>query len=144
MRTFHAVWLFNVTGVDGSERQAFARDTALGHYREDDEFVVGWKDDIEAERPEDVPKKMFDSKFCDGRPSRWLARRLRAGDVVLVEELAFVCNPTDFRLLPAAPRRIRTESYIDYMATHARPNPVRWDNAMGRRGKSAGPPSMRA
>lgn len=41
MVTHRAVWLANVTGMDGSKRPAYCRICEDSAYREDDEFVVG-------------------------------------------------------------------------------------------------------
>ena len=115
MVTHRAVWLANVTGMDGSKRPAYCRICEDSAYREDDEFVVGWRDDIEAERPEDVPEIMFARHNADSRPSGQTCRSMSVGDVVVVGETAYACEASGFRALDAAPRGIRQETFVEFM-----------------------------
>jgi hypothetical protein len=115
MSTHAAVWLANVTGMDGSQRPAYCRFGEDSAYRADDKFVVAWRDEIEAERPEDVPEIMFARHNADNRPSGQTCRSMSVGDVVVVGETAYACESAGFRALDAAPRGIRQETFVEYM-----------------------------
>ena len=116
MVTHRAVWLANVTGMDGSQRPAYARIGEDSAYRVNDEFVVGWWDEIEAERPEDVPEIMFARHNADNRPSGQTCRSMSVGDVVVVGETAYACESGGFRVLDAAPRTIHPDTFADLLA----------------------------
>lgn len=117
-RTFPATWLANVTGVDGSQRAAFTRISEASAYRPDDHFVVGWTEEVEADRIEDVPEILWGRHNIDRRPSGKTCRSMCMGDVVVVGEVAFACESIGFRRLDAPPAHVEVGTYVEYVRAY--------------------------
>jgi hypothetical protein len=121
-KRFHAVWLANVTGVGGPGRPAYSRIVEESAYDPDDPFVVGWRDEIEADRVEDVPEQMWMLHNADDRPSGRTCRSMCIGDVVLVNlglgMVAYACETVDFRRLDEVPQHVEVGAYVEYVQAH--------------------------
>lgn len=114
-RTFSATWLVNVTGADGLERPAYCRIGEDSAYRPDDTFVIGWVDEVEANRIDDVPEMMWARHNADSRPSGETCRSMCMGDVVVVNERAYACEDMGFRALDERPSDVREGTYVEYV-----------------------------
>lgn len=113
MRSWGVVWLANVTGLDGSDRPAFCRIGDASAYREDDEFVIGWQDEIEAESAAEVCELMWMRHNADDRPSGRTCRSMCLGDVVVVGEVAYACEAMGFRQLDVGPCHVLPGTYVE-------------------------------
>lgn len=114
-KTFHATWLANVAGEDGTGRPAYARIADSSPYRPEDPFVVGWDEHVEATAEEDVPEIMWSRHNNMGRPSGRTCRSMCTGDVVMVDGTAYACESFGFRRLEVPPSRIEDGNYVDYV-----------------------------
>ncbi len=115
MTTYHATWLANVTGMDGSERPAFSRIGTDSAYDPGDTFVVGWHEPVDAEHVDEVPEIMWMHHNADDRPSGQTCRSMCMGDVVVVGEIAYVCESLGFRRLDVGPRTVLPGTFVEYL-----------------------------
>lgn len=139
MTTYHAVWLANVTGMDGSEMPAILRICGdASAYDPDDTFVVGWRETVDAEYVDEVPEIMWVRHNADDRLSGETCRSMCVGDVVVVGEIAYACESLGFCRLEAGPRTVLPGTFVEYLeATDPMVSGNGWATGSGRGGGSS-------
>ena len=134
MTTYHATWLANVTGMDGSVMPVFSRIGTGSAYAPADIFVVGWHEPVDAEHVDEVPEIMWmyrrqvltigGARFTHckkhGLPCARDFRSMCMGDVVVVGEVAYACELRGYRRLDEGPRTVLRGTLLEYLeATRA-------------------------